>query len=86
MENSSAKAVNRLFVYAKVHGNEKAIKEAEKLQLINNSYYHGLMGFLYSSIDPDNAKTHYVHALQLTKSVTERKVLTKKIKELGGQL
>lgn len=42
IEYSSMTALNRTFAFAKVYGNEKAIKEAEKLNLSENNYYYNL--------------------------------------------
>ncbi|MGX5687441.1 RNA polymerase sigma factor [Arcticibacter tournemirensis] len=82
LEYSPATAINRLFAFAKVYGSEKAIIEAEKLSLTSNSYYHGLMGFLYSSVDTTCALVHYRRALQFTRSIIEKKVLSNKIEQL----
>ncbi|WP_257667438.1 RNA polymerase sigma factor [Parapedobacter tibetensis] len=68
-------ALNRAFAYAKVHGNKQAIKETENLNLIENSYYHSLLGYLYTDTDIDKANKHYNRAIDLTKSKTERKTL-----------
>ncbi|RXK85323.1 RNA polymerase sigma factor [Filimonas effusa] len=78
-EYSPATALNRTFVFAKVYGAQQAIPEAEKLALGNSSYYHGLMGYLYSGINPDTAIAHYRKAISLTGSVIEKKTLAARI-------
>lgn len=82
MEYSPVAALNRAFAFAKVYGNKMAIEEVAKLNLSNNSYYHGLMGYLYSGINHEQALFHYGQALQFTKSAVEKKVLTGKIDKL----
>lgn len=82
MEYSPVTALNRTFAFAKVYGNTEAIKEAEKIDLAENNYYHSLLGFLYSDTDIEKAIAEYQKSISLTKSDTEKKVLRKKIDEL----
>ena len=82
IEYSPVTALNRTFAFAKVYGREKAIPEAEKLNLKDSSYYHGLLGYLYAESDIDKAVYHYEKAAQLTKSRTEKQTLTKEIERL----
>jgi len=82
IEYSPVTALNRTFAFAKVYGNELAIKEAEKLPIDTNSHYYSLLGYLYSDIDLNIAINHYEHAVALTKSQTEKQTLTKEIKRL----
>ena len=81
-EYSPITALNRTFAFAKVHSCEKAIVEAENLNLIEISYYHGLLGYLYTDTDNEKAINHYEQAIKLTKSKTGKEVLTNKIKRL----
>lgn len=85
LEYSPATAINRAFAFARVHGCERAIAEAEKLNLAGNSYYHGLMGYLYSTLRTDLALFHYRQALKSTRSSVERKVLADKITQLDAE-
>ncbi|MCL4550778.1 MAG: sigma-70 family RNA polymerase sigma factor [Bacteroidetes bacterium] len=82
IEYSPMTALNRTFALAKVYGNEQAIKEAEKLNMIEINYYHSLLGYLYSDIDTVKAIAHYNKALDLTKSTSEKKTLMKEIERL----
>lgn len=82
VEYSPVTALNRVFAYAKVYGNQQAIPEAEKLNLSESNYYHGLLGYLYAAIDTDKALNHYRKAIQLTKSEGERQVLAKQVDTL----
>lgn len=79
IEYSPVTALNRAFAFSKVYGNEKAIAEAEKLYLISNGYYHGLLGYLYSELHIDKAIHHYEEAIRLTKSKQEKQTLQKHI-------
>src|SRR6185369_7940088 len=56
LEYSPIAALNRTFAFAKVHGKETAIPEAEKLALGNNHFYYTLLGYLYTDIDNRKAK------------------------------
>jgi RNA polymerase sigma factor (sigma-70 family) len=82
MEYSPVTALNRTFAYAKVHGNEKAIPEAEKLNLSDNSNYYSLLGYLYSGSDKKKSVDYYKKAITLTKSKVEIQTLTKEIESL----
>lgn len=84
IEFSPITALNRIFAFAKVYGQDKAITETVKLQLTNN-YYHELLGYLYADADTDKAISHYEHALKLTKSKTEKLTIIKEIKRLTEQ-
>lgn len=79
IEYSPVTALNRTFAFSKVYGNEKALVEAEKLNLISNGYYHGLLGYLYSGLHIDKAIHHYEEAIRLTKSKQEKQTLQKHI-------
>ncbi|PSL42902.1 RNA polymerase sigma-70 factor (ECF subfamily) [Chitinophaga niastensis] len=85
MEYSPITALNRTFAFAKVYGNEQAIKEAEKLNLSEINYYYALLGYLYADIDVDKAIAHYNSAINLTKSISEKKTLTKEMERLQSK-
>jgi predicted RNA polymerase sigma factor len=82
IEYSPVTALNRTFVFAKVYGHEKAIQEAEKLNLTGDSQYYSLLGYLYTCIDVNTSIKHYERAITLTKSKTETQTLKKEIKRL----
>ncbi len=82
IEYSPITALNRTFAFAKVYGYEKAISEAEKLNLTESIYYHALLGYLYSNTDIDTAIIHYTKAISLTKSKAEQHTLYKEIERL----
>lgn len=79
IEYSPVTDLNRAFAFSKVYGNEKALIETEKLNLISNEYYHGLLGYLYSELNIDKAVYHYQEAIRLTKSKPEKQTLQKQI-------
>jgi len=82
IERSPAALLNRIFALAKVNGYAPAIAEAEKLNLVENSQYHELLGYLYTATDPAQAIAHYDQAILLTKSSAEKKTLQKEIQQL----
>jgi len=88
IEYSPMAALNRAYAYARVYGNEKAIAEAEGLQLSGNLFYHSLLGELYTGIDGGAAIRHLEKALTLAGAPPERCVLTAKLaalKQSSGQ-
>lgn len=86
IEYSPVTALNRIFALTKVYGNEKAIAEAEKLNLTDNSYYHELSGYLYADTNITKAIGHYEQAIRLTKSQTEKQTLKKQIERLKEKM
>ena len=86
LEYSPIVALNRTFALAKVDGKPKAIREAEKLQLTGNHYYHTLLGELYMRIDNEKALQHFQKALSLAKTQTDKHTIAKKIDDLGEAL
>ena len=82
IEYSPVAALNRTYALSKVKGNEVAIAEAEKLQLINNPYYHALLGELYKDIDHAVAKEQFQKAMVLARAKPNRDILKKKIDAL----
>lgn len=83
IEYSPVTALNRIFAFAKVYGHKEAIAEAEKLNLTESTYYHGLLGYLYADIAIDEAINHYKQAFRLSKSKIEKQTLTEEIKRLN---
>ncbi|RKD86308.1 RNA polymerase sigma factor [Mangrovibacterium diazotrophicum] len=83
-EYSPVTALNRAFAFSHVYGNEEAISEVEKLEFTDNSYYHALLGYLYSTANYGKAIDHYQQAIKLSKSRKEKESLTAQIDRLGG--
>jgi len=82
LEYSPIAALNRTYALSKARGKALAIQEAEKLQLVNNHYYHTLLGELYSDVDRAKAKQHFQSALALAKSQADREMIARKISRL----
>lgn len=82
IQYSPIAALNRTFALSKVNGQQTAIKEAEKLQLINNHYYYSLLGELYKDIDIKKAKENFQTAYTLAKTQTDKQTIKKKMDEL----
>jgi RNA polymerase sigma-70 factor (ECF subfamily) len=80
LEYSPMAALNRAYAFSRVYGKEKAIPEAEGLrQLSGNLFYHSLLGELYTGVDEQKARQHFLRALDLAGSSAERAVLEKKL-------
>jgi len=75
-------ALNRTYALAKANGKEEAIIEAEKLQLLDNHFYHSLLGNLYTDVNNIKALEHYQRALSLSKSGSDKDTISKHILQL----
>lgn len=82
VEYSPIAALNRTFALSKVYGKARAIKEAEKLKLVDNQYYFTLLGELYKEIDKIKAKEHFLKGYDLAKTQADKQVISKQIDEL----
>jgi RNA polymerase sigma-70 factor (ECF subfamily) len=79
IEYSPAAALNRTYALAKADGKDIAIREAEKLKLVNNHLYYSLLGYLYTGVDNERAIAHLNTALKLAKSVADKVAIQKAI-------
>lgn len=77
-----AVALNRIYALFKARGKEVALREAEKLEPLNNHFYFTLLGELYSGVDHDRAKDQLERALSLAKTECDRQTIRKKIDAL----
>jgi RNA polymerase sigma factor (sigma-70 family) len=84
LEYSPIAALNRTYALAKANGKEKAILEAEKLQLKDNHFYYSLLGHLYFDIDPLKALQHFRTALTHANSNADKITIEKNINQLTG--
>lgn len=82
IEYSPIAALNRTFALAKARGKATGIKEAEKLQLINNHFYYSLLGNLYTDIDNNIALQHYATALRLAHSAADKQTIRKHMEKI----
>ena len=76
-------ALNRTYAFSKVHGAEKAIAEALKLNLSENAYYFILLGELHRQLDPANARDYFINAIPLLHTEAERDQISRKIQALS---
>jgi RNA polymerase sigma-70 factor (ECF subfamily) len=83
LEYSPVAALNRAYAFYRVYGRQRAIAEAEALQLSGNLFYHSLLGELYTGLDNAQAREHFTAALGLAGSHAERGVLEKKLESLS---
>ena len=81
---SPSVALNRTYALYKADGREIALREAAKLNLPGNRFYHLLMGELYGTKDAAAAEMHLQKALALAKTDTEKRLIEEKIGKLHG--
>jgi len=82
IEYSPITALNRTYALSKVHGKEKAIQEALKLDLKENHFYHSLLGNLYTNVDNNKAIIHFNMAYTLAKSNSDKLTIENHLKKL----
>ena len=76
LEYSPIAALNRTYALSKANGKTEAIREAEKLQLNDNPYYHTLLGVLYKDIDLEKSKAYFENALKVARTDADRRAIT----------
>lgn len=81
MHYSPVIALNRTYALSKTNGKKLAIKEALKINLKNNHYYHALMAELYDGINQQKHMYHLKLAIGLVVNETDKRRLVKKIKK-----
>ena len=82
IEYSPLAALNRTYALSKANSTEEAIYEAEKLGLVNNHFYYTLLGELYRSIDKVKARHQFETALNLAKTLNDKRTIQDKIDSL----
>jgi RNA polymerase sigma-70 factor (ECF subfamily) len=82
IEYSPTAALNRVFALSKVKGKQKAIAEAEKLNLTDNVFYHALLGNLYTDINDSKALSNYQVAFKHATSNSDQATIRKNIELL----
>lgn len=82
IEYSPITALNRTYALSKVVGKEKAINEALKLDLMENHFYHSLLGNLNTDLDNKKAIFHFEMAYKLAKSYTDKMTIENHLKKL----
>jgi len=81
IEYSPITAMNRTYALGKVNGSELAIKEALKINLTHNYFYHVLLAELYDN-NLVKRKEHLNLALNLAKTESEKMFILNKTNEL----
>jgi RNA polymerase sigma factor (sigma-70 family) len=82
IEYSPMAALNRTYAVSQVYGKEKALKEAQKLDLDKNHFYQTLLGKLYTDLDTAKARFHFEQALQLAPSGQGKVILNRYLQAL----
>ena len=72
IQYSPIAALNRTYALSKANSREEAIVEAEKLNLIDNPFYFGLLGELWLDIDNKKSIENFKKAFVLAKTETGR--------------
>lgn len=83
IQYSPIAALNRTYALSKANSKEEAIAEAEKLNLIENPFYFGLLGELWLDIDNKKSIENYKKALTLAKTETGRLAIQAKLAKIG---
>ena len=86
LEYSPIAALNRTYALSKARGTAEAIQEAEKLQLLDNHFYHSLLASLYLHVEPERAIEHYQHALRLARTPADKALMQLKLQQLQAIL
>jgi RNA polymerase sigma factor (sigma-70 family) len=76
-------ALNRAYAFSRVYGKEKAIPEAEALDLAGNLFYHSLLGDLYTGADDRKAIRHLEKAIELSETPAEKALLSTRLRALN---
>ena len=82
IEYSPVAALNRIYALSVVKGNLEAIREVEKLNLIDNQYYWVLVGELYRDIDKDQSRKSFEKALAIARTRPDREIIQKKLQSV----
>ncbi|WP_340064954.1 RNA polymerase sigma factor [Ascidiimonas aurantiaca] len=82
VEYSPMAALNRTYALSKVNGKKAAVKEAEKLKLSGNYWFHMLLGNLYVDLDDKKASHHFKKASKLAKNEAEKEFIENRMELL----
>jgi len=82
IQYSPIAALNRTYALSKANSKEEAILEAEKLSLIENPFYFGLLGELWLDIDNKKSIENFKKALGLVKTETGRLAIQAKLAKI----
>lgn len=82
IEYSPITALNRTYVILKTQGKEIAIKELEKINLVENHFYHALLGSFYTHLDTKKALEQYRLAFAFAKTKNDKQHIEKHINRL----
>ncbi len=82
IQYSPIAALNRTFALSKANSKEEAILEAEKLNLVDNPFYFGLLGELWMDIDNKKSIENFKKALILAKTETGRLAIQAKLAKI----
>lgn len=72
-------AMNRVYAFARVHGSQAAIEQAEQLALPTNPYYHSLLAFLYSDTDHSKVIKNLELAAEHAKTEMDKRIIQRRL-------
>lgn len=79
IEYSPITALNRTYALAMVYGKEAGLKEALKINLNKNHFYHSLLAELYNGLYPKKEIRHLKLALELAETKKDKNLILKKL-------
>ena len=82
IQYSPIAALNRTYALSKANSREEAILEAEKLNLIENPFYFGLLGELWLGMDDKKSVENFQKALILARTETARQSIQAKLAKI----
>ncbi len=82
IEYSPIAALNRTYALFKTGEKNKAIKEAEKLNLSSNHLFYTLLGNFYTDIDNDKARINFEMAMTLARTNADKTIIANKLKNI----
>lgn len=82
IEYSPIVALNRTYALSQAENNVIALKEALKINLVDNHLYHSLLAELYIGVDSERQFKHLEIALSLTVNERDKMITLRKIEQL----
>ena len=79
IEYSPITALNRTYALSQANNKKEAIKEALKINLDDNHFYHSLLAELYNGVDQSKQLIHLERALKLAKTENDKSIISKKL-------
>ncbi|MBL4668732.1 MAG: sigma-70 family RNA polymerase sigma factor, partial [Flavobacteriales bacterium] len=85
IEYSPITALNRTYALAKANGKKEALKEALKIDLKDNHFYHTLIAEFYIGVNRTKQIEHLQLALKLADTGNDKQIISEKLKIASSQ-